>query len=148
MKRLEDIPKKNIYQVPEGYFDQLPGIIQARAQQHDGSLRQTMWLKYSLGAGIPALLLFVWAFFHLAPNETPKQAEEILAAIETPELVAYLENTGAFEDELFDDEMTFSEIDAGNIEDEVYAAFSIASSQGERDEVVDEYMHDILDSIN
>src|SRR5258708_34406657 len=30
MKKLEDIPKKNFFEVPEGYFDHLPEIIQSR----------------------------------------------------------------------------------------------------------------------
>ena len=35
MKKLEDIPKKQNFEVPEGYFEKLPGIIQSRVtQQH------------------------------------------------------------------------------------------------------------------
>ena len=30
MKKLEDIPKKEIFDVPDGYFEKLPGKIQAR----------------------------------------------------------------------------------------------------------------------
>jgi hypothetical protein len=35
MKKLEDIPKKTIFEVPEGYFDKLPGVIQSRIAEQN-----------------------------------------------------------------------------------------------------------------
>ena len=35
MKKLEEIPKKEVFKVPEGYFENLPGIIQARVAQQN-----------------------------------------------------------------------------------------------------------------
>jgi hypothetical protein len=57
MKNLENIPKKNIYEVPEGYFDKLPGIIQARIAAETPETKKSPFFLYSIRFALPALLI-------------------------------------------------------------------------------------------
>lgn len=122
MKKLEDIPKKNIFQVPEGYFDELPGRVQARISAGNVS-RATSWswttaLRYALPSLVAVALFAGWWLKNDAPEE---DAEAILASIETEQLAAYLEEYELIDDDLIlYDELT--EEDAAAIEDEVYEA--------------------------
>lgn len=122
MKKLEDIPKKNIFQVPEGYFDELPGRVQARIPAGNVN-RATSWswttaLRYALPSLVAVALFAGWWLKNDAPEE---DAEAILASIETEQLAAYLEEYELIGDDLIlYDELT--EEDAAAIEDEVYEA--------------------------
>ena len=67
MKKLEDIPKKNVFEVPDGYFDRLPGIIQARVSQEKPSFVWYSWpvaLRYAL----PVLLMMAVGIFWYTSN--------------------------------------------------------------------------------
>ena len=47
MKKLDEIPKKSIFEAPEGYFDRLPGIIQARVSPLAvGAKQGPQWMPY------------------------------------------------------------------------------------------------------
>lgn len=92
MKRLEDIPKKTLFEVPEGYFDRLPGVIQARISAKN---KQSIWvpsLGYSLKFALPAIALAALAFlFWSGPSR--QTTEEVLASIDSEQLVAYLQDS-------------------------------------------------------
>ena len=101
MKKLEDIPKKDLFEAPEGYFDRLPGVIQARVAE---SSKKTGWLpsfQGSLKYALPVLAIGVAAVFYL--NKSDEQSpESLLASIDSAELVAYLEDTDISADDLID----------------------------------------------
>jgi hypothetical protein len=59
MKKLEDISKKNIFEVPDGYFEKLPGIIQARVAKPES----TPWFVPTLKFALP--IVAVLASWHL-----------------------------------------------------------------------------------
>lgn len=120
MKKLEDIPKKNIFDVPEGYFDQLPTRVQARisagGRQSSGSWSWAGAVRYALPVLVAAALFAGWWL-----KKAPEDPEAILASIETEQLVAYVEEYGLVTDEL----VPYGEIteeDATAIENEVYEA--------------------------
>jgi hypothetical protein len=101
MKKLEDIPKTNIYEVPEGYFDRLPGIIQSRvAQEKPASIWTPVW-RVSLRYALPVLVIAAAAFWYLAPatNQSP---EDILASVESSQLVAYLSDSDVSSEDLLE----------------------------------------------
>lgn len=118
MKKLEDIPKKQVFNVPDGYFEELPGIIQSRVARQ--SKRETSpvtgyALRYALGAAV----IGVAAFFWLNRPGEKASPESILASIETQELVAYISEADVTTDELLDDVILDHE-DADEIEGSVY----------------------------
>ena len=60
MKKLDDIPRTNIYEVPDGYFEGLPTIIQSRLSdqnQRNPSFRWALAGKFA----IPALVIMTTA---------------------------------------------------------------------------------------
>jgi len=61
--RLEDIPKEQLFQVPDNYFDELPGKIQKRiiAQKQKAWYALPVWqgaLRYALPAMALVLVVF------------------------------------------------------------------------------------------
>ena len=133
MKRLEDIPKKDIFKVPEGYFEDLPSIIQARVA---GQKKERAFLpsfSYALRYALPVVILGAVGYFWFNPSQ-PKTAESILATIETEDLVAYLNETDLTTDELLES-VQLDANDVDQLEDEIYG--EQLSNEG-LDEILDE----------
>jgi len=100
MKKLEEIPKKNIFEVPDGYFDQLALKIQAKTETISPSKTVSGWtlaLRYAL----PLLLLVIGSIIVLKPKAV-QDTEQLLAAIPTEHLVAYLHESEIAEAELLE----------------------------------------------
>jgi hypothetical protein len=115
MKKLEDIPKNNPFTVPDGYFDKLPGVIQARVAS---STQSRPYMRYALQYALPVVALIVVALIYLTPA-AQQNYTDILASIETEQLAAYLADSDLTTDELLD----AAELDtesAEAIEAEVY----------------------------
>jgi len=118
MAGLEDIPKKQFFETPEGYFDQLPAKIQSRIEtKKDASVKM---LRVRLVAGFAAAMFFVASvvMYSLYPS-AESSAEAMVASIETEQLVEYLLETGVGTDELIEN-IDFTPQELDNIEDEVY----------------------------
>lgn len=115
MARLEDIPKKQIFRVPENYFDQLPARIQlrignTRVARPEPAFRRAM--LYAVPVLLVALALF---YFH----EPKPDAAGILTTVDTEDLIIYLHESDITTDDLLEHvELNDAELEA--IEDEVY----------------------------
>jgi hypothetical protein len=119
MKKLEDIPKKEVFNVPDGYFDKLPGVIQSRVAESEERTSRPVF-RMALQYGLPSLAIVVIAvLLFFKPDTADHSAESILASIETPDLVAYLNETDISTDELLD-EVVLNTEDAEQIEETVY----------------------------
>lgn len=117
MKKLEDIPKKEIFDVPEGYFDKLPGIIQARVAR-EVTPRFSM-ARFTLRYALPAMMVVVAAVLWFMPQSSSTDPEALLAGIQTEELVAFISEGDLSTEELMDEvELNATEVE--DIEDEVY----------------------------
>ena len=105
MKKLDEIPKKSVFEVPEGYFDRLPGIIQARvAPIAIGTKQEPQWILYfrfGLRYALPVLVIGVASFFFLNNPQT-LSAEELIASVDSAHLVAYLEDSDLNSDDLLE----------------------------------------------
>ena len=96
--KLEDLPKKNIYQVPEAYFDKLPGMVMAQVQQKDTrmgiswlGLWRTPYLRSAL-AGFALLLAAVLIFTVNINNNQNAESASLVAQITDKEAYDYLSN--------------------------------------------------------
>ena len=134
MKKLEDIPKKTIFEVPEGYFDQLPGVIQSRIAEKHPVHEQVSYFAFSLRYALPAIVLIAASIFVYQNyyNAQPTDVESMLATVNSQDLVDYLDedevsiediledvNTGEINpDELNTMELDFSEVDLMELSDE------------------------------
>lgn len=119
MKKLEDIPKKQVFEVPDGYFEKLPGIIQSRVAKPGEE--QSWWsaYRYSFRFAVPAIVLLVAGIFWYNYSPEDQSAESILASVQTEDLVAYLGETDLTTEELLDD-VELNDEDASRIEESVY----------------------------
>jgi len=140
MKKLEDIPKNNIYDVPEGYFDKLPSIIQSRIAEKESVHKP--FFSYSLRYAIPVLMLAIVAVVWVWSNrKDTMNAEQLLASVDTSSLVAYLEETDVTTDELLES-FSLSAEEVTAIESDVY---DMDVDQNELNELLDEYSFELND---
>ena len=124
MKKLEKIPKNNIYKVPDGYFEQLPLKIQARIETRNASQpRVSVVRRYALYYAIPAIVLLVVAVFIFKPS-VDESAEAMLSSVSTEQLITYLEDNNLTTDELLDN-IELDEFTIESIENEVYSDFEL-----------------------
>lgn len=89
--KLSDIPKRNPYQVPEGYFDRLPmQIMERRGTEVQHGWQQVWWrpLRMAL-APLVLLLLFVGVYVANQP-EQPAAPMVNLASVSDSDIVDYL----------------------------------------------------------
>jgi len=121
MKKLDDIPKKNLFTVPEGYFDKLPGVIQSRVAEREATPGYLPYLRFSVRYALPILVLGVAAFFWVTGRTSnTSNTEQMLSGIETVDLVAYLDESDVTTEELIDN-LEFSDGDLDDMETEVYS---------------------------
>jgi hypothetical protein len=117
MKKLEDIPKKTVFKVPDGYFDELPAVIQARMMDQNRPV-STNAFSFSLKFALPIAALIVVGFFLLRPAPS---IETQLGEIDTEQIALYLDNTEHIdlEENIETDGFTKSELD--KLEDTIYS---------------------------
>ncbi len=93
--KLNDIPKHQVHQVPEGYFDRLPMRIMARTAAQE-PVADTLWLA-QLGQPLrlalaPLLLLFVFVGIYLfGIQQAPQPQNVTIASLSSTEIVNYLD---------------------------------------------------------
>ena len=126
MSRLEDIPKKDFFRIPDGYFDKLPAKIQMRIEtprpQHTG---QRAW-RYALACALPLVVGVIIMFFS---TRAQTDAEAILASVETSELILYLQESEITTEEMMESfEFSMDELEA--LENEAYD-LSVPASDAE-----------------
>lgn len=98
MKRLDEIPKKSLFEAPEGYFEKLPGRIQARISMPEP---EVAWGKLTLRYAVPLVMLAAAAIF-VVTNRPTLSPEEVIASMDSEQLVAYLEDVELNTDDLLD----------------------------------------------
>ena len=98
MKRLDEIPKKSLFEAPEGYFEKLPGRIQARISTPEP---EVAWGKLTLRYAVPLVMLAAAAIF-VVTNRPTLSPEEVIASMDSEQLVAYLEDVELNTDDLLD----------------------------------------------
>ena len=116
MGKLEDIPKKQFFNVPDGYFDRLPAQIQSRIASHKGDTRHYSVLRYALQYALPVLLVAAVLFYYSSKSPGP---ESILASVETADLINYLQEAGLTTDDVLEN-IDFNSHELEALENEVY----------------------------
>jgi hypothetical protein len=135
MKRLEDIPKKQSFKVPDGYFEDLPMRILASIEaEKPKSVVSFSYGKLALLYTLPIILIgivsvVVWNNY-AAKTEDPLVALENVAA---EQLVAYLEN-----DEISADDILENASFSNTMVDEMQQPYEGISDK-ELDELANEY---------
>lgn len=134
MNKLEKIPKKQIYTVPEGYFDNLPSTIQARVAADNTQPAFRITWAASLKYALPALLIAVAGLFWLQ-QEQPTIDEE-LDGMAASQLAFNLTDNDLTTDELIES-VNWSMEDVDLLEENVFA--SLADTDEDIDLLIDGY---------
>jgi len=113
MKKLEDIPKKTIFEVPDGYFDQLALQIQSKTEQLSPAKAIPSVWSLSLRYVLPIVLVTV-ALVSIFKPKAVRETEEMLAAIPSENLVAYLHESDISEQDLLE-MINFDQEDADSL---------------------------------
>lgn len=140
MKRLDEIPKKSLFEVPDGYFEELPGVIQARVAIPIaiGTEPEVTWGRLALRYALPVIVLAAAAIF-IINREPVRSPEEVIASLESEQLVAYLEETDVNIEDLLEaipldgTEVDMLEVDA--LDNFGFDGFD----EGDIDELVDDF---------
>ena len=119
------MPKKNIFDVPDGYFDQLPLKIQARIEAESPKSESKPYFRYALQYALPVVMVAVAAIFIFQPKS--HSVEDRLASVSTEQLVAYLDevHTYALTTEELIESFEFDSETIEAIEQEVYFNFDL-----------------------
>ncbi|WP_425391744.1 hypothetical protein [Ekhidna sp.] len=87
--KLDDIDKKEVYKVPNGYFEDLPLKIQTRINKEKNAAIKRSIPSWSLA--LAASIILIITFIFILPTNNTSSAEEILASVPQGELLAYLD---------------------------------------------------------
>ena len=123
MKKLEEIPKKNVFEVPDGYFDQLALKIQAKTETISPAKRTSFSWTFALRYAVPVVLLAIGSIIVLRPKAV-QDTEELLASIPTEHLIAYLHESEIGEAELLE-AINFDDKDLDSLNVHVHTQYAI-----------------------
>ena len=123
MKKLEEIPKKNVFAVPDGYFDQLALKIQASTETISPVKKTVPSWGLMLRYAVPIFLLAIGSIVVLRPKAM-QDTEELLASIPTEHLIAYLSESEIGEAELLE-AINFDDKDLDSLNVHVHTPYAI-----------------------
>lgn len=86
---LDELEKKTVFTVPEGYFDQLPATVSQRVQSHATWASWTFsgWLRLSAGFACVVFICALAYLFYVRSGGDPAQR---LAQVPDQEIIEYL----------------------------------------------------------
>lgn len=137
MKRLEDIPKRSIFEVPESYFDQLPLKIQAKVESTKPSASSSPLLSFALRYAIPVVFVGIITAYLFWPKPQRVQ-DELLASVSSESLISFLNETDLSTEDLIE----FAKLD----ETEADSLNAVVNSNFNIENVDLNEMQDVLDN--
>jgi hypothetical protein len=133
MKKLEDIEKKDIFKVPEGYFDTLPTIIQSRVVKKDESWIPTFVNGFKYALPVLALVVTLLWFYKA---DSPVSPEDMLASVNATDLAEYIHSMEINNDD-FLELLDYSQIEADSLN--FQESFVIADDDIDLTDILIEY---------
>jgi len=118
MRKLEDIPKKSLFKVPDGYFDQLPTEIQARMTKEGRRVPVSGAIGFSLKYALPVVALLVAGIIWFRPAQP---LEDQLNDIDTEQIALYLDNSEHVDLEENHETMDWTRSELDELEDTIYS---------------------------
>ena len=133
--KLDELPKKQLYSVPDDYFKELPSIIQARVVESEQARTPVLiWssaLRYALPV-IALILMLVYFGTRIKNNDIDVQA--MIDDIPTEELISYITESEITTDELLS-LINLNELDVdGMVDDNIELL-----NDSEWDDLLEEY---------
>ncbi len=103
--RLEDINKRQVFtKPPDGYFDKLPGIIQAQTANKPSVKPLLYWVRaLKLVPAVAAIVLIVLYSGLLNYDESVSGLDEVLSEVASEDIIKYLENLELTNEEILEE---------------------------------------------
>jgi hypothetical protein len=99
--KIENLPKKQLYTVPDNYFNELPGIVQARAVKQEKERSLSIFWSASLRYALPVIaLVMMLVYFGVRINNEDLDVQAMLDDIPTEELILYITESEITTEEL------------------------------------------------
>jgi hypothetical protein len=98
--KLEEIEKKNIFEIPEGYFDALPMAIQKRIENKEQKTFSLPSFSFSFKYAFPLLFVTIATVFIYKSYYSSTSTTNLLEGVNTETLVAYLSESEITEEEI------------------------------------------------
>ncbi len=134
VEKLDQIPKNNPFEVPDGYFDRLPGVIQSRLAKPERSpVTWTMALRYAVPVVVIAVAATIW---YSTRPATPVDINTELASIQPDQLAVYLTDHDITTEELVES-VSWDANDLEDLEHSVYKGYDMNHNQVQ--DLLDEY---------
>jgi len=99
---IDELKNDNLFKVPEGYFEELPSIIQSRVLEEKNP--DPIWIFHPAAqwATVAASILAFVVYFSVfrTSDEMAVDAESLIAQVSMEDLVGYLENSDITTEEL------------------------------------------------
>ena len=129
MRKLEDIPKKtkkSIFKVPDGYFDQLPTVIQARMTKDGRHTSPSNIISFSLKVAVPVVALVIAGIFWLRTGQT---ADDQLDDVDTEQIALYLSNVEHIDLEEANEANGWTKQELDQLEDTIYSNMEYSNEE-------------------
>ena len=133
--KLDELPKKQVYSVPDDYFKELPSIIQARVVKPEHIKSPVILWSSALRYALPVLaLVMMLVYFGAKLKNDNIDVQAMISEISTEELVLYLTESEITTDELLS-LIDINELDIDGLVDENIELLN----DSEWDELIEEY---------
>ena len=129
MRKLEDIPKKtekSIFKVPDGYFDQLPTVIQARMTKEGRRIFPSNIISFSLKVAVPVVALVIAGIFWFRAGQT---ADDQLDDVDTEQIALYLSNVEHIDLEEANEANGWTKQEIDQLEDTIYSNMEYSNEE-------------------
>ncbi len=100
--KLEDIEKKNIFEIPDGYFDKLPLAIQKRVEEKKNKPFFSSGFVFSLKYALPIIIVGIASIFIYRNYYQSVTPIALLESVNTETLIAYLDENEVSEEEIIE----------------------------------------------
>lgn len=129
MRKLEDIPKKTdkaLFKVPDGYFEQLPTVIQARMTNRAPGMPESLFFNFSVKFVLPVVAILVALFFWFRPA---RPIDNQLSDVDTEQIALYLTNTEHLDLEEVNETNGWTEDELDQLEDTIYSNLEYSNEE-------------------
>ena len=132
---LDELPKKQLYSVPDDYFKELPSIIQARVVKPEQTRTPALNWSSALRYALPVIaLVMMLVYFGVRINNDEIDVQAMIDEIPTEELISYITESEITTDELLS-LIDLNELDVDGMVDENIELLN----DNEWDDLLEEY---------
>ena len=133
--KLDELPKKQLYSVPDDYFKELPSIIQARVVKPEQARTPVLVWSSALRYALPVIaLVMMLVYFGVRINNDDIDVQAMIDEIPTEELISYITESEITTDELLS-LIDLNELDVDGMVDEDIELLN----DSEWDDLIEEY---------